>query len=619
MIHISISQPFGVQYYGLFYIAAVLTGVGIAGIAAIKSKFGTREFAVIVSSGILTLLIVSKLVMFDGAQWNYLFTHYNLPEENGKSTIGAVLGLIIGLWSAGRWLGKNESVLNLFALSLPLGLAVQGLACLSAGCCHGALTNLPWGVTYGPGTRPFIEQQQLGLIPSDAITSLAVHPSQFYTILACLFIAFIVWRTRTLWKSPAGNFMFSIILFLIYRVAEGLSSYSLPARVWMGMNSTGWKAWMLILLSSVLLYQEWKVRHNHTSDKTSRIHGSYYDLRIISLALITLTMSIRLAGWFNSGERALILLILFPLCGLVILEKVVRTIRHIKYIKTSMIVLLAFIFMSQKADDPPDTPTSYTSFNLTSVFGKFELNHEFNPHTILGTGYDCEGNPYTYVNHVYSQVPFHHTYGAGGIGISRKKFYSPWKSTTTSLDIFGGAEVETPFDYPDSVYVPSAFHNTLWSINPMLQYDTKGIGLGLGGSIGMVGYDQSYDLSYPKVYEPKYALREFVLQTRLRLFNERKFFLEGVIGYDAGAVGSYNWQCLAGSRFNSDHYLLLTGLAWSNYNSGSFVVHGELPLFSNLFIAPEFIIYSKNNSHQGGGYRAVLGLQYRLYDKKKNK
>jgi len=278
MLHISDVQLLEVNYYAIIHIAAILTAVVTAGFAAAKTKIGIREFAVIVSFGILTLLIGSKLLRFDSYQWNYLFSQFHLPEENGKSTIGGILGLIIGLCLAARLLGKNESVLNLFALSIPLALAVQGMACLSAGCCHGALTNLPWGITYGPGTRPFIEQQQLGLIPDDAINSLAVHPSQIYTILVCLCIAFIIWKSRFMWKSNTGNFLFALILFLTYRVVEGISAYSLPPVMWLGINSTIWKVLLLILLSTLFIYSEWNARRNTTSTKINPVPSSYNHL-----------------------------------------------------------------------------------------------------------------------------------------------------------------------------------------------------------------------------------------------------------------------------------------------------------------------------------------------------
>jgi hypothetical protein len=64
MINISISHSEGVYYYMLFYLSAILVGIAGAGSAACKSKFSFSEFAVIVSSGILFLLIGSKLVLY---------------------------------------------------------------------------------------------------------------------------------------------------------------------------------------------------------------------------------------------------------------------------------------------------------------------------------------------------------------------------------------------------------------------------------------------------------------------------------------------------------------------------------------------------------------------------
>lgn len=614
MLHISADQPFGVHYYTLFHIAAILMGVVFAGFAALKSKFGIREFAVIVSSGILALTIGSKLMMFDGSQWNYWFTQFHLPEEDEKSTFGALLGMIIGLWFAGKLLGKNKSVLNLFALSLPLGLAVQGLACLSSGCCRGGLTDLPWGITYGPGTRPFIEQQQLGLISSDAATSLAVHPNQIYTLLVCVCITLIVWRRRSLWKSPSGNFMFSIILFLVYRVIEGLAPYSLPAMEWMGMNSTVWKALFLFLFSLLFIYQEWKARRTKYIVKDSKLPVVYFDLKIFSLALIIFIISIQLGDWFSSSEGALMLLIILPLCGLVILGQVMRTVMHLKYLKPSMLAILALAFMSQTTDFPSGTPKSYTSVNLTSIFGQYDIDHLFDKHRDT----DCNGNPYLYGEN----VGYHHTYAAGGIGISRKEYYTKWRSTLLSINVFGGRETENPFYNLNPEVNPSKFKSTIWVINPQFQFDTRGIGLGLGASIGNVSYDKEYNLNNLNDYTPKGDGRDFVLQTRLRFFSERILFLEMLGGYDAGATGEYNLQALAGSRFNSDKYLLKAGFAMTEHSEPSIVLKGEMLLAPNLFLSPQFTFYKKdgyNIHYEGGGYRAVIGLEYRLHDKDQSK
>jgi hypothetical protein len=272
--------------------------------------------------------------------------------------------------------------------------------------------------------------------------------------------------------------------------------------------------------------------------------------------------------------------------------------------------------MSQKADLPAGTPKSYSSINLSSTFGEFDMDHLFNRQIVN----DCNGTPYL----VGDAVGYHQVYAAGGIGFSRKKYYNEWKSTLVSLNCFAGKEKENviynPYDFS-----PPNFKNMLWSINPQIQFDTRGIGLGFGLSFGNVSYDKdekSNLTSSLNDYTPQIYGRDFSVQTRLRLFRERYFFLELLGGYDASAVGEYTWQALAGSRFNTNKFMMKAGVAMTKHSDPSFVVKGEVPLGSNLFLSPQFTIYSKNDSYAnyaGGGYRAVIGLEYRFYDNDKGK
>jgi prolipoprotein diacylglyceryltransferase len=620
MFHISTSHADGVHYYMLFYLAAILTGITGAAIAAYKRDIHFKEFAVIISVSLLSVLIGSKMVKFDSTQWFSLFNDGHLPVENGKSVLGAIAGGLIGLWIVGKIIGKKKAVLDLFAVSFPLGMAVQRIGCLLAGCCHGIVTSMPWGITYGPGSKPYMDQLQLGLIPADASVSLAIHPIPIYNILACIFVAILASTSSSRWKSPSGKIIFLIILFLVFRFGEEFLRYSVKPETWLGIKPVQWIVLSFIfILSALLFYREHQYARLIIRALKPSIPESGHSLKIFMLSILTLAVSYQIRDWLTSDEKMVVVFILVPLCGLVILEILLRLILSQKLIKVSSLVAIALLLMSQKADQPTVTPESYTALNISTAFGKFNLEHEFNPHTMTSTGYDCDGNPFTYLANTYNYVPVRHAYGTGGLGISRKKYYSPWRSTLTSVDIYAGSEAETPYNYPDSVYVPSAYHNALWSICPMVQYDARGIGLGLGVSMGLVGYDKPYDLTYPKIYEPKYAVRNFALQGRLRLFSERYFFVEGLLGYDAGAIGDYNWQFLAGSRFNSDKYLLKTGMAWANHSNTSFVIQGQMPLFSSVFLSPEIIFYNNKNNSLDGGYRAVLGLQYRLYDKVKKK
>jgi len=614
MIHISDIPFLDTDNFFIFHIAAVCTAFICAGVAAIKSKFGFRDFAVIASTGMLTLLIGSKLVAFDNTQWAYLFREGSLPIENGQSTLGAIMGLMIGLWAAAKIIGKQESVLNLFAISLPLGIAVQGFACLSAGCCHGDLTSVPWGITYGPNTRAYTEQVQVGMIPSDALNSLAVHPNQFYTIIACIIIAIVVWRMQSFWKSAAGSFLFAIILYLSYRVIEGLAGYSLPSKELLGMSTLIWKVVILLLFSLILFIRERTAKLSSQAISSERASDQYYNLKILALSFLSLTLSIQLADWFTSDQRTIILMIVFPLCGIVMLEKLIEILISFKHLKPGLAVMVAMVLMSQTADVPPGTPNSYTSINLTSTFGKFGMDHTFNER-IVQDPY-CDDGPYWTGDH----IGYKHKYIAGGIGLNRKIYYNERQSTLLSLNIYAGREEETVIESSSSIKPPPIFKNALWSINPAVQYDTKHIGFGLGLSIGNVAYDRNI-ISNDADYNPQDEGRDFAIQSRVRVFNEKKFFVEVLSGFDAGAVGEYNWQILGGSRFNSDKYLLKAGFAFTEHSSTSFVLKGEMLLVRNLFLSPQFIFHQKDeySSYSEGGYRTVIGLEYRFHDKKSGK
>lgn len=66
------------------------------------------------------------------------------------------------------------------ALGLALGLTTGRLGCFMAGCNHGRITELPWGVRFPPGSHAFRQQVELGLLAGDARLSLPVHPTQLY-------------------------------------------------------------------------------------------------------------------------------------------------------------------------------------------------------------------------------------------------------------------------------------------------------------------------------------------------------------------------------------------------------------------------------------------------------
>ncbi len=124
-----------------------------------------------------------------------------------------------------------RTLVDILALPTLAALIVHRFGCFLAGCCWGDVSvndpwltsiaptelgqqvqTLPWlagewvrtSVTYGPGTFPYEQQVAIGLIGSDAVQSLPVHPVQLYEA-ALLGVFLLLFRKTALNKYPAGT------------------------------------------------------------------------------------------------------------------------------------------------------------------------------------------------------------------------------------------------------------------------------------------------------------------------------------------------------------------------------------------------------------------------------
>ena len=139
-------------------------------------------------------------------------------EPNGFSIYGGILlctiiGLSISfklkltLWRLG------DALIPVFA-----GAAVLSrLGCWFNGCCYGKATNLPWGVSFTPGSPAFLYEMYSGYVPGqDLFQSFnlpLLHPTQLYEIIAILFglVVFYFFRKKA---APPGAA--ALIFFITY-------------------------------------------------------------------------------------------------------------------------------------------------------------------------------------------------------------------------------------------------------------------------------------------------------------------------------------------------------------------------------------------------------------------
>jgi|GEM_PF-2554010 len=619
MFNINIIHEEGLRYYELFSLAGMIIGIVGSAFAAARKKTPFHVFALVMASGILGMILGSKLFLMTITDWASLTGTGHLPFIVGKSVVGAMLGGLLGAWSAGKVLGYGNAVLNWFAISGPLGMAVQRVGCLLAGCCHGQVTKMPWAISYGPGSEPYFEQQQLGLIPAHAMSSLPVHPDQLYNSLACLLISLIVWKTGKRWKSSSGQFLFSVVLFLLVRFFEDFLRFSSVPVLGIGLSLMQWKVLVVILVVSVILFfrEKWLGLSTNEFDGNAKASRGWMKPGILLFFIVF--MAFRFGTWMSGDEQRIIVYVLIPLSIMAMISLSIRMLQSGKTRLSFGLMFLGLVLMSQKADVPNDKPASYTSFNFSTTLGRFDNQHGFN-YVPTTTQTDCgPSTTWTSDNYIYQ-----HVYKYLGLGIDRKVYYKDNHSMTASFNAYAGSEKETAMASTGNSFLPNEFRNTLFGFNPDIQFDYKPIGFGVGFSLGHLGFGERNTNDYVD-YKPERFIRKNGVNWRIRLFNEQKFFVELDKGSNPGTLGENNKiQFLIGSRFQSRDFLLKTGYAKSYFNSGSLVLQGEMPLYKRLHFSTG-LQFNLNNHNSGSfyapipetKYRANFSLEYRFYDQLK--
>lgn len=147
--------PLRIHAYGLALAISFL--IGSLWVARRGPRYGFREDDL---SRLFLWLLASALA---GSRVYYGFQH---PEDfrddwiavfrvwqGGLTQHGGILGAIAVGWLFARSRGWSfRALADLVSPVLALGEGITRIGCFLAGCCHGAPTSLPWGVTYPEGS-----------------------------------------------------------------------------------------------------------------------------------------------------------------------------------------------------------------------------------------------------------------------------------------------------------------------------------------------------------------------------------------------------------------------------------------------------------------------------------
>jgi len=133
---------------------------------------------------------------------------------------GLVLCIPVGIWFVRR---RGQSVWamgDMTGIGIPLGLVFGRLGCFLAGCCFGGTTEGPTGIAFPRFSPAWDRHLKDGLVESNTLHSLAVHPTQLYEAAAALAItAWCLWLYRRGRHFTGEVFFHFVALYATFRIA----------------------------------------------------------------------------------------------------------------------------------------------------------------------------------------------------------------------------------------------------------------------------------------------------------------------------------------------------------------------------------------------------------------
>jgi phosphatidylglycerol:prolipoprotein diacylglycerol transferase len=191
--------PFSIHSYGTM----IAFGLIVFTLLMINDPRRTK----IVNTDIfIALLIRGIIAAIFGGKFLFALTHWHLFENpfefiefwhGGFSVLGSILGVICVIpWYLKKYRINTWELLDLAALYAPLLQSIARIGCFLAGCCFGAATSVPWGITIEDEYGHFCMR----------------HPSQLYSSLLLFFIFLFLYYFLQKKVRSAGTLALSYLI-----------------------------------------------------------------------------------------------------------------------------------------------------------------------------------------------------------------------------------------------------------------------------------------------------------------------------------------------------------------------------------------------------------------------
>jgi len=587
--------------YDLFYNLAFLFVLSILIIEGIKRRFPLLKWIFLLLLTRFLFITGTKIFTFSSAEWELLFTNYQLPETNDKSLIGGLLFGGIGLVSGFYLLRFKKNITDAFAFAIPVGIAVQRLGCFFTGCCFGKVSTLPWAVQYPVQSLAHYHQFNDGIINTSNLLSYPVHPVQLYEILGLILLVVMLYRFRKRLHRPGSLFVLSIVFVLVVRIGieffRDIHAHTIGGKMLGPFNATQLFLFCIVLFLLYYLYRREKVA---TAVQTNL---QLKDLSLPVALSLLIFFALLLQGfknWFSFSEMAPIILVLILASGVLIyriFDRIYLSPYRWLYLAGS---ILPLFLMAQSYPLVQDSASIKTYKTIKFGMGAGNFMNERD----IGHGSGCDR---VSKDEYFKQ---RYTLASGGFEFAHENVTQKYRVRYgTDLTFGKHNEKRVSDDYE--------IENKLFFVSPYALYETNWLDIGAGIHAGNVVFIYESKLEEGKEI-PLSGSKSLAVYPRLyfRLGPERWFFADYSLAHNfPSALPGFRQQLGVGTGFglrNGTRFRIGSDLGDFGYLSG------YVPIQDKVVIQPMFLWANPGYPDSDKHRQFSIGLSYRFgHDEKK--
>lgn len=460
-------------YYHIFYLLTFVCMFSVVIYKSIKRGYHLSSVLLMLTTITLFIIVGTRMATIPIESWLDVIGN-DSHQFNGRSSIGGVLFGLLGLLVSQQLFGTKGAILDVFAWLAPISLAISKIGCFVNGCCFGLPFDGFWGVEYPVKTNAHYNHWTSGVIESDALQSIAVHPVQLYESFILVLVGLIVYNTQKRWKMKGSSLLFAMFLYFTLRFGvEFFRDHSVSNFTtihYLGVWSIQWSMLFLgLVLGCSLWLNEKKSSQNpiKLEPKSPSVHSKFIFIILLSSVIY---MFRYLLEFF---ELMAVWLIFIPAVVLVLYSHLTenRSKNH-RRMFAALCVLPLFVLAQNVSEESLEIATDSISDETSKIlkyhridfggsFGRFANEIKFNQTTTEcgGTNFDTD---------YFKQV-----YQLGGAGYSRVIIKNN-HMTTYGANVSGGTIKST------SQNTNQSETDFLYSVNPYFKWDSKWFGGGLG-------------------------------------------------------------------------------------------------------------------------------------------